>query len=196
MAATYSLPEGWGAYLDPEGRTYYANPFTGQTQWEPPVVEAAALAPLTAPLVAEAPAAAEPVALTPEEDQLVQAVRDWFFTTEMETLFLEATAFADANCMVFEPELGEHKLVYTELHHQFRRLFEDKLTMYLISIGRSPEQFYAAFEKSAQVDAGTENMADVMWTALDYEFFCQLMCERKRDLLKAMTPPPPPALPP
>ena len=26
---------------------------------------------------------------------------------------------------VFGPELGEHKLVYTDLHNQFKRLFEE-----------------------------------------------------------------------
>lgn len=41
MASAASLPEGWAAYLDPEGRTYYANAATGQTSWEPPALPAA-----------------------------------------------------------------------------------------------------------------------------------------------------------
>lgn len=31
-----ALPEGWGAYQDDQGRTYYANPMTGETSWDPP----------------------------------------------------------------------------------------------------------------------------------------------------------------
>ncbi|OLP81856.1 NEDD4-like E3 ubiquitin-protein ligase WWP1 [Symbiodinium microadriaticum] len=30
------LPDGWGAYQDDQGRTYYANISTGETSWEPP----------------------------------------------------------------------------------------------------------------------------------------------------------------
>jgi len=36
MASPASLPAGWAAYSDPEGRTYYANAATGETSWEPP----------------------------------------------------------------------------------------------------------------------------------------------------------------
>lgn len=46
MADTQApLPEGWGAYQDAEGRTYYANPATGQTCWEPPAASLAASTP-------------------------------------------------------------------------------------------------------------------------------------------------------
>merc|ERR1711871_807780 len=119
----------------------------------------------------------------------VQMVHDWFFQTEMERHFIDAAAFADEHCMVFEPELNEHKLVYTDLHNQFRRLFEDKLHNYLASIGHSPEAFYEAFQKTSKVDPNSQSMADLMWCALDYEFFCQLMCERKLEMQKKLAAP-------
>ena len=36
--APASLPEGWSAVLAPDGRTYYANPKTGETTWVKPEV--------------------------------------------------------------------------------------------------------------------------------------------------------------
>ncbi|CAJ1362841.1 unnamed protein product [Effrenium voratum] len=38
-----ALPEGWSAYQDDQGRTYYANPSTGETSWDPPAPVAPAL---------------------------------------------------------------------------------------------------------------------------------------------------------
>eukprot|EP00438_Fugacium_kawagutii_P016943 Skav230406 [mRNA] locus=scaffold4006:23499:31022:+ [translate_table: standard] len=43
----------------------------------------------------------------------------------LQALVQTAVQFADANCAIFEPELGEHKLVYTQLHNDFKQLFED-----------------------------------------------------------------------
>lgn len=47
MAAPGTLPEGWAAYQDPEGRTYYANVATGESSYEapapPPAPQASAL---------------------------------------------------------------------------------------------------------------------------------------------------------
>merc|ERR1711879_63446 len=40
--AGVSLPDGWAAYQDAEGRTYYANAVTQQTSWEHPVAASAA----------------------------------------------------------------------------------------------------------------------------------------------------------
>ncbi|CAJ1403225.1 unnamed protein product [Effrenium voratum] len=134
--------------------------------------------------------------VTGEEEELVQQVKKWFTCTEMEALVQTAVQFADANCAVFEPELGEHKLVYTQLHNEFKQLFEDRLNSFLASIGATPEAFYAAMEKSAN-EGEVQTMAELMYTCLQYEFFCQIMCERKRELearQAAGLPPPPPAM--
>mmetsp|Transcript_24583 Transcript_24583/g.49871 ORF Transcript_24583/g.49871 Transcript_24583/m.49871 type:complete len:115 (+) Transcript_24583:53-397(+) len=103
---------------------------------------------------------------------------------EAEELIKLAYAFADQYCHLFEPELGEHKLVYTELHQQFRQLFENKLHEFLASLGYTPEAFYVAFEKCAKVDAGTETMSELMYCCLQYEFFCQVMSERRADAMR------------
>merc|ERR1740129_105174 len=121
----------------------------------------------------------EAAEITPEEASIVERVKQWFMGLEAEELVKTAYAFADANCHIFEPETGEHKLEYTYLHAQYRQLFEDQLNALLATHGWPPEAFYAAFEKMAKVDAGTETMAELMWCCLEYEFFCQVMQERK-----------------
>eukprot|EP00435_Cladocopium_sp_Y103_P024245 s4367_g5.t3 len=108
-------------------------------------------------------------------------VKTWFTCTEMEALVQTAVQFADANCAIFEPELGEHKLVYTQLHNDFKQLFEDRLNSFLASIGATPEAFYVAFQKAGH-EGEVQTMAELMYTCLEYEFFCQIMCERKREL--------------
>jgi len=42
--ATEGLPEGWAAYQDEQGRTFYSNAGTGATQWERPEMAPAAAA--------------------------------------------------------------------------------------------------------------------------------------------------------
>eukprot|EP00931_Biecheleriopsis_adriatica_P105926 TRINITY_DN80446_c0_g1_i1.p1 TRINITY_DN80446_c0_g1~~TRINITY_DN80446_c0_g1_i1.p1 ORF type:complete len:168 (+),score=55.78 TRINITY_DN80446_c0_g1_i1:28-504(+) len=123
------------------------------------------------------------MAATPEDNRIVEEVKNWFMCTEMEALVQTAVQFADANCAIFEPELGEHKLEYTRLHNEFKQLFEERLNGFLATIGTTPEAFYAAFEKCAHTESAS-CMADLMYTCLQYEFFCQIMCERKRELEK------------
>mmetsp|Transcript_45688 Transcript_45688/g.126794 ORF Transcript_45688/g.126794 Transcript_45688/m.126794 type:complete len:183 (-) Transcript_45688:251-799(-) len=176
MAAAAALPEGWAAYQDPEGRTYYANAATGETSWESPALEAVAAFP-TAPIAA-APGC-EP---EPWEEQVVEAVRLWFMETEMQQLFNDAAAFADANCEVFDVQQDEHKLEYTALHQQYQAFFEAKLNAFLASIGHTSESFQVAFEKMVKKNGGAKTMAELMWCCLDYEFFCQIMVERKKEL--------------
>jgi hypothetical protein len=158
----YVLPEGWAAHQDAEGRTFYACAATGETSWEPPAVT---------------------LQVTQDEwdTQIVEAVKKWFMETEMEQLFHDAAAFADQHCEVFEPQVGEHKLVYTQLHEEYKQLFMDKLTAFLASLGQPLEAFEVAFEKMIKRDADAQGMAELMYCALDYEFFCQLMSERKKE---------------
>lgn len=37
---------------------------------------------------------------------------------------------------------------YTQLHNEFKQLFEDRLNSFLFGIGATPEAFYVAFEKA------------------------------------------------
>merc|ERR1711974_162074 len=106
---------------------------------------------------------------------------------EMEGLFQQATAFADLHCDAFEPSPGgEHKLVYTDLHKQYVLLFEDRLGAFLHSLGGyTLEHFYAALPQCAAREPNAEMMAECMLLCLEYEFFCQLMCERKREKQQA-----------
>mmetsp|Transcript_60261 Transcript_60261/g.111753 ORF Transcript_60261/g.111753 Transcript_60261/m.111753 type:complete len:170 (-) Transcript_60261:96-605(-) len=165
-----SLPDGWTVHTAPDGRLYYFNATTGVSSWEPPAAAAAGH---------QAP---------PEEaweGPLVEAVRTWFLETEMQQLFEAATAFADAHCDVFDLDREDHKLEYTDLHKQYNQLFENKLDTYLRSIGYTQAHFEYAFEKRLKFDEEAQFMGQLMYCALDYEFFCQLMCERKREKLKA-----------
>eukprot|EP00404_Azadinium_spinosum_P005175 CAMPEP_0180462652 /NCGR_PEP_ID=MMETSP1036_2-20121128/24519_1 /TAXON_ID=632150 /ORGANISM="Azadinium spinosum, Strain 3D9" /LENGTH=184 /DNA_ID=CAMNT_0022469439 /DNA_START=1 /DNA_END=554 /DNA_ORIENTATION=- len=118
----------------------------------------------------------------PAERELVEQVRTWFMESQFEALTQEAYRFADLHCHLFEPELGEHKLVYTDLHRQFRQLFEDTLNAFLASLGSTPEAFEVAFEKCVKREVGgADIMAELMYCVMEYEFFCQVMAERKRD---------------
>mmetsp|Transcript_3269 Transcript_3269/g.6622 ORF Transcript_3269/g.6622 Transcript_3269/m.6622 type:complete len:143 (-) Transcript_3269:2-430(-) len=128
---------------------------------------------------------------TPEQEALVEAVKTWFMQTEMEALFQAASDFADQHCEVFEPELGEHKLEYTVLHNQFREIFEGKLLDFLTSMGQTQEAFDAAFEACVSADANTQVMGELMWCALNYEFFCSLMCEKRAERRRALGDAPP-----
>ncbi|CAE7658682.1 cfap36 [Symbiodinium pilosum] len=134
--------------------------------------------------------------VSPQERELVEQVKTWFTCTEMEALVQTAVHFADANCAVFEPELGEHKLEYTRLHNEFKQLFEDRLNGFLSSIGATPEAFYEAFQKIGKEEGGeVQGLAEIMYTCLQYDFFCQIMCERKREMemqQAAGLPPAPP----
>mmetsp|Transcript_88103 Transcript_88103/g.244559 ORF Transcript_88103/g.244559 Transcript_88103/m.244559 type:complete len:133 (+) Transcript_88103:91-489(+) len=122
--------------------------------------------------------------VTAGEAAVVEAVKQWFMRDAPEELVQTAAAFADQHCDIFEPHLGEHKLVYTELHKQYRQIFEDKLNTYLAALGCTPEAFYAAFEKYGKVDRGTQEMGELMYCCLEYEFFCQVMSERKAEAVK------------
>ncbi|CAE7772558.1 rab-6.1 [Symbiodinium sp. CCMP2456] len=135
-----------------------------------------------------------------QQRELVEQVKIWFTCTEMEALVQTAVQFADAHCAVFEPELGEHKLEYTRLHNEFKQLFEDRLNAFLSSIGATPEAFYEAFEKIGTEEGGeVQGLAEIMYTCLQYDFFCQIMCERKREMemqqATGVLPTPPPAPP-
>mmetsp|Transcript_56542 Transcript_56542/g.106048 ORF Transcript_56542/g.106048 Transcript_56542/m.106048 type:complete len:159 (+) Transcript_56542:79-555(+) len=137
------------------------------------------------------------MSVSPEQRSIVEQVKIWFTCTEMEALVHTAVQFADANCGIFEPELGEHKLEYTRLHNEFKQLFEDRLNAFLASIGATPEAFYEAFELIGREEGDVQGLAEIMYTCLQYDFFCQIMCERKRELesqqASGMLPFPPPA---
>lgn len=45
LAGGAQLPEGWAAYQDTEGRTYYANAATGESSYEAPAIPVSAQAP-------------------------------------------------------------------------------------------------------------------------------------------------------
>eukprot|EP00929_Paragymnodinium_shiwhaense_P015684 TRINITY_DN123786_c0_g1_i1.p1 TRINITY_DN123786_c0_g1~~TRINITY_DN123786_c0_g1_i1.p1 ORF type:complete len:191 (-),score=37.20 TRINITY_DN123786_c0_g1_i1:98-670(-) len=189
MSDDLQLPEGWSIHEDEVGRRFYANVATGESSWDPPP---GSILPPPEPCP---PPRAYPEAEGPptdEEVQLVQAVRTWFMQTEMEQHFKDAEAFADRHCHVFDLSSMEHKLEYTELHHKFQNFFEEKLNLFLGTIGRTPEEFYIAFQKCAKTDDKADQMAEIMTIAMDYEFFCQIMAEKKR----ALGPPPPPPGPP
>ncbi|CAE7943793.1 rab-6.1 [Symbiodinium sp. KB8] len=114
--------------------------------------------------------------VSPQQRELVEQVKIWFTCTEMEALVQTAVQFADAHCAVFEPELGEHKLEYTRLHNEFKQLFEDRLNAFLSSVGATPEAFYDAFEKIGTEEGGeVQGLAEIMYTCLQYDFFCQVV---------------------
>eukprot|EP00429_Kryptoperidinium_foliaceum_P021580 CAMPEP_0176132830 /NCGR_PEP_ID=MMETSP0120_2-20121206/67306_1 /TAXON_ID=160619 /ORGANISM="Kryptoperidinium foliaceum, Strain CCMP 1326" /LENGTH=214 /DNA_ID=CAMNT_0017468345 /DNA_START=32 /DNA_END=674 /DNA_ORIENTATION=- len=174
-AAEAALPDGWTAHADAEGRTYYHNAASGATTWEHPGGAAVAAQDAVA-------AAGDDGVMQGWESPLVKAVIKWFTDTEMEGLFRDAAAFADMHCDVFEPDQEVHKLEYTELHKQYLQLFEDKLSAFLNSLGGyTLEHFFAALPKCVKQDSEADMMAECMLCCLDYTFFCQLMCERKRE---------------
>eukprot|EP00403_Amphidinium_massartii_P018191 CAMPEP_0178430202 /NCGR_PEP_ID=MMETSP0689_2-20121128/31199_1 /TAXON_ID=160604 /ORGANISM="Amphidinium massartii, Strain CS-259" /LENGTH=155 /DNA_ID=CAMNT_0020052053 /DNA_START=210 /DNA_END=674 /DNA_ORIENTATION=+ len=152
-----ALPDGWTAHQAPDGRLYYFNAASGVSSWDHPATTGQAPAP---DAEWEAP--------------LVEAVRKWFMETEMQQLFEDAARFADANCDVFELDREDHKLEYTELHKQYQQFFENKLDVFLQSLGYTKAHFEYAFEKRLKTDDDARLMGELMWCALDYEFFCGL----------------------
>lgn len=121
--------------------------------------------------------AEEEEGLTEWETRVIQAVNAWF--TENEGLVGIAYEFADQHCHIFDQHSETHKLEYTELHHQFRDLFEQKLNEYLASEELEPEAFHLVLAKAIRVDPEAENMGQMLLAVMDYEFFCQVMVERK-----------------
>merc|ERR1711862_1069258 len=109
--------------------------------------------------------------------------------SEMEALFQEASDFGEKHCEVFDLSVQEHKHIYTELHQQFRQIFEDKLGGFLASIGRSPDAFYVALQTQLgkdKNDFGAQTMSELMWCCLDYEFFCNIMIEKKKEQMQKL----------
>jgi hypothetical protein len=113
--------------------------------------------------------------------EVIEAVTDWLTGEEM--LIQEAYAFADQYCHAFTAPAtpGEHKLEFTELHKQFQTVFEEKLNAKLVSLGVEPEQFHAALE-AMKDDESTEMLIQFLIAMTDYDFFIQVMEERKAAL--------------
>jgi hypothetical protein len=121
---------------------------------------------------------AEPI--NPSE-QIVEHILNF-----QEELGQEAFAFADQHFQDFEVmESGEHQLQNKQLHNQFTEIFELRLNDYLAAKEIAPQTFYNVLEEQTAADSkSTALLLQSLRIATDYDFFIEVMRERKDTLRK------------
>jgi hypothetical protein len=150
------LPNGWGAYQDAEGRTYYANPLTGETSW-------------TCPASAALSTAVDGIS----EEELLGLVDR--ITEERFMDFVDD--FAEENAQYFGPgPSGEHRLLDTEIHEKYKRLFESRAEAWLRERGHSCEALLVA---AASSEGLAQDIAEQLLAVSDFSTFASMMRARR-----------------
>lgn len=116
----------------------------------------------------------------------------WLFDYVFEMLHSPAweypiASFMDENCLVFDAE-EENKLVYTELHNEFKDLVEGVLNQQLAEVGVCEEDFYNACEavfqrgQSDDQDEYARDVVEQIMACADFLTFKKLMFRRNKEL--------------
>ncbi|OQR87810.1 hypothetical protein THRCLA_22906 [Thraustotheca clavata] len=119
---------------------------------------------------------------------IVKRAADYCASPAFERVFDE---FADENARVFYEAVDsddvEHKHEYKELHDEYLKLFEDRLSGFLEDEGASIKEFYEACKDV--VDQKGE-MAEYSWflhrlfASMEYKLFYGLMLNEARQQLR------------
>jgi hypothetical protein len=67
-------------------------------------------------------------------------VKEFFYENDDFAEIFET--WAEDNCSEFVVDEEEHKLQYTELHNEFRQMFEDQIEGFIESLGHTVFDFY------------------------------------------------------
>ena len=119
-----------------------------------------------------------------DDDALLRRVFDWYYDDE--DLEKELQKFAFDHASDFEDECsstGEYSLEHTELHREFRSIFERRLEECVERHGASVQKFYrmvaADQARSTELYSG-HTFAAVINSTMSFESFYELMRDAKR----------------
>ena len=119
-----------------------------------------------------------------EDDALLRHVFDWYY--EDEDLEQELQKFAFDHAKEFDDECatsGEYSLEHTELHREFRGIFERRLEECVERHGSSVSNFYRLVAsdqaRSTELYSG-HTFAAVINSTMSFESFYELMRDAKR----------------
>ena len=119
-----------------------------------------------------------------QDDALLRHVFDWYY--EDEDLESELQKFAFDHASEFEDECstsGEYSLEHTELHREFRGIFERRLEECVERHGSSVSNFYRLVAsdqaRSTELYSG-HTFAAVINSTMSFESFYELMRDAKR----------------
>ena len=119
-----------------------------------------------------------------QDDALLRHVFDWYY--EDEDLEAELQKFAFDHAQEFDDECsssGEYSLEHTELHREFRGIFERRLEECVERHGSSVSDFYRMVAsdqaRSTELYSG-HTFAAVINSTMSFESFYELMRDAKR----------------
>ena len=90
--------------------------------------------------------------------------------------------FIDDNCIAFDDE-DEHKLEFTKIHNEFKKIVEGLLEELMAELGVSDAQFVEACERAEQ-NPVHKKIVDQIAAVEDFIAFKKLMVKRNQDLNK------------
>ncbi|KAK3264774.1 hypothetical protein CYMTET_26499 [Cymbomonas tetramitiformis] len=96
--------------------------------------------------------------------------------------FLDFLAdFTEKNCEVFDGA-EELKLEYTDLHNQYKRLFESRVESFLKKKGCTVELFVSSAKEKMQDDPSCRDFFEYLLAVDDFEQFCVMMKKTRNEL--------------
>mmetsp|Transcript_9252 Transcript_9252/g.22939 ORF Transcript_9252/g.22939 Transcript_9252/m.22939 type:complete len:115 (+) Transcript_9252:219-563(+) len=90
--------------------------------------------------------------------------------------FLEA--FKAKNCAPFLSTGDEFTLKHTEVHVQYKRLFEGRIESSLKTLGCSSTEFIQQVVSKSQTDVRYSDFAESLSSVEDFEAFCVMMRQK------------------
>lgn len=117
---------------------------------------------------------------TISNEELLEKVQEFFYGDE--DLAKTFEAWVDNHSNVVDLESEEFKLEYTSLFHSYRDLFEKHIEDYIVKIGGSPVQLYAALQAKMEQDPnGNEAIfGQILIAVTDFDIFMTMMKESSR----------------
>jgi hypothetical protein len=113
-------------------------------------------------------------------DELLNKVQEFFFTDENLTTSFEM--FVEEKSIIFDAsaDVEEYKLEYTDVYHQYKALFEEKIETYITkTLGSSIFEFYDVLQKKTEEDENSNDalFGQIMLAVTDFSVFMQMMRE-------------------
>ena len=105
------------------------------------------------------------------DSDVLRDLRDFCSSIEFQQ---QAEEFALDHCHHFDDE-EEHKLIYTELHSAFRRLFEGSIERFTRSHGLSDRDFFQICRNAQAADPESASFIDIFLASTEYDEFVKLM---------------------
>mmetsp|Transcript_21944 Transcript_21944/g.30502 ORF Transcript_21944/g.30502 Transcript_21944/m.30502 type:complete len:129 (+) Transcript_21944:65-451(+) len=89
-------------------------------------------------------------------------------------------SFTEKNCVTFD--VGEQRIEHTDIHKQYKRLFESRMESYLRKQSCSMEAFVQLLQERVKQDESCGEFLNILLAVDDYVFFCNMMIKIKSEL--------------